>query len=219
LMQLLLTYAWAARIRRRHGDDAEEPMVAGAIPARPKMMESTMSGRRTSFYFPKEAMAALGAIQRRTRLDNGADVIRIAVITYWQILHFIDDGHKIVVRDKAGDEFPYSPYRPFEYPGLITPTTDQESEQSVSPKSFFFSGDIVTKLDEIRARGYVRTNSDAIRVALAAYRELISVVSAGDEIIVRQRDGQEFSFDPDAPYASPVLSQPIQPHAELVDAD
>jgi Arc/MetJ-type ribon-helix-helix transcriptional regulator len=173
-----------------------------------------MAGRRTSFYFPREAVAALEAIRRRTRFENGADVIRLAVLTYSKILEYVDSGSKVFVVDQNDEQFAYSPYRPFDYPGMPDFEASPAAE-GFSSKNFFFSGDIVDKLDQIRARGFVRTNSDAIRVALTAYRELSGVAAVGDEIVIRRRDETAFSFDPDAPYGPQVPNRGSQIRAEL----
>jgi len=157
--------------------------------------------KRASFLFPVEAVAALERIRLQTRYESGVDVIRVAVTTYSQILNLYDSGHKIIVKDKAGEEFWYSPYRPFKYPGMTQDALGEADDiESAEQKSFSFTGKTLETIEQIKMRGHVASNAEAVRASLAAYKELISIVSIGDEIVIRS-DEEEFNFNPDAPYA------------------
>ena len=157
-----------------------------------------MSAHRTSFHFPSEAAGQLNAILERTYLANYADVIRAALRAYDDLLRIASD-HKIFVRDKYGKLWPYSPHVRFSYPGLDALKPRSESNGH-APKNFFFSGEAVKRLESIQHRSHLKSNPDAIRAALSAFIELIAVDAAGDEIIVRDREGNERPYSPHTPF-------------------
>jgi hypothetical protein len=162
---------------------------------------SQMLKRRTSFHFPKEAATALQAIWARSRLGNASDVIRAALSTYNALIQIVSGGGEVIVRTKDGRQWLWSPYEPFNYPNLssIPPVNDDKSVTRKVPRNFFFSGDAVDKLDSIKAKCFAETNADAIRIALTAYNELIGVSAVGDEIIIRDKCGNEKLYNPHAP--------------------
>jgi hypothetical protein len=112
-------------------------------------------------------------------------------------------GYKIIVKNKARDEFVYPPYASFNYPGLDelldVAAIDSTSKKEV-PRNFFFSGEAVEQLESIKARSFLKTNADAIRVALTSYSELLAIDAAGDEIFVRDRNGNELAYSPHRPW-------------------
>lgn len=160
-----------------------------------------MSTRRTSFHFPEKAVEQLRSIQRRSRLDSGADVIRVALAAYDELLRIALGGYKILVRDQSGREWLYSPYTKFTYPGLDTHAITPPIQDEKPPKNFFFSGEAVERLESIRKRSRAQSNADAIRMALSAYDELLGVIAAGDTIIIQDKQGNEQSYSPYAPLA------------------
>lgn len=172
-----------------------------------------MPPRRTSFHFPKEASARLAAVGALTHIEGEADVIRAALDAYDRLLDIIEGGWRIVVRDHEGREWAWSPYRPFTYPGLNKVALVEPGDTKA--KSFFFSGDAVDRLESIRERSYVKSHVEAIRVALTAYGELLRIDAAGDEILVRGRDGSEQFYNPHRPFALPV-SEPARRTTEAV---
>lgn len=159
-------------------------------------------GKRTTFYFPTKAATQLSSIMRRSRLENGADVVRAALSAYDELLEVTEAGRSIVVRDKAGQEWPYSPHFPCNYPGLALGELDTNvaaADEVKTPKNFVFSEEAAAKLDFIKSRSRFRSNADVIRAALGAYDELVRVIMAGDRIIIRDEIGNEQSYSPYAP--------------------
>ncbi|MDR3506263.1 MAG: hypothetical protein P4L64_00020 [Caulobacteraceae bacterium] len=167
-----------------------------------------MAARRTSFHFPKDAAARLAAVGALTHIDAESDVIRAALEAYDRLLDVVEAGWRIIVRDHAGNEWAYSPYRPFAYPGLKQVALAEPAE--TKGKSFFFSGEAVDRLESIRERSYVKSHTDAIRVALTAYGELLRVDAAGDEIVVRDRDGGERLYNPHRPFPPVTVTAATQ---------
>jgi hypothetical protein len=167
--------------------------------------------RRTSFLFPKDAAAKLAAIRSRTYMENDADVIRMALSVYDTLLELAELNCKIVVRDRCGKDWPYSPYTRFSYPGLngVAPDQTDQAEEACE-KNFFFSGEAVEKLDSVRARSEARTNADAIRLALTAFNQLLMVDMAGDGIVVRDPDGGECFFNLFNPQARQLICNRVR---------
>lgn len=167
-----------------------------------------MSVRRTSFHFPQKAIAELTEIKQRVHLDNNSDIIRAALKAYDRLLEFACLGYKIFIHDKNGDNWSYSPYTRFTYPGLemlkVKTVRPTPSIKGVS-RNFFFSGEAVEKLESIRQRSYVKTNADAIRVALISYKELLTVWDNGDKIIIRDHNDFEYLFNPHAPQLTEII--------------
>lgn len=156
--------------------------------------------KRTTFYFPLEAASRLHSIMKRSRLENRADVIRAALGAYDELLEVSAAQCRIVVRDKHGEEYAYSPHSPFHYPGYASGHAEKSAEQTEdAPKNFVFSAEAAAKLDSIRLRSRLQSNADVIRAALGSFDELISVVAVGDQIIIRDRFGNEQFYSPFAP--------------------
>ena len=157
--------------------------------------------KRTAFYFPEEAAVRLQKIKKRARLDNSANVVRAALSAYDELLEVALAGCTIVVKDREGQEWPYSPYTRFSYPGLARKTEPIAaiSATEKSPKNFAFSEAAVATLESIRKRSYLESNADVIRAALAAYDELTTAFSAGDQIIIRDTEDNECTYTPYAP--------------------
>lgn len=159
------------------------------------------AGKRTTFYFPAEAATQLHSIMRRSRLDNGADVIRAALSAYDELLEVTEARGSIAIQDRAGHEWLYSPHFPCSYPGLsnIASEADSPNGEEKVPKNFVFSAEAAAKLDCIKSRSRFGSNADVIRAALDTYDELIRVVMAGDHIVVRDEAGNEQFYTPYAP--------------------
>ena len=157
--------------------------------------------KRSSFYFPEAAAAVLYKIRKRSRLESNADVVRAALGSYDALLDVSLDGGVIVILDKTGKEWPYSPYVQFYYPGLEHPSNYAEIARSDEkiPKNFVFSEEAAAKLASIKERSGSPSNADVIRAALTAFDELVCVMSAGDRILIRYRDGRERNYIPYAP--------------------
>jgi len=164
------------------------------------------SARRTSFVFPAEAASALAAIRSRTYLEDDADVIRIALSVYDNLLELAELHCAIFVSDESGREWPFSPYTRFNYPALSDAANDAAPQDHKSPaKSFFFSGEAVSRIDSIRERSEVRNHADAIRLALTVFNQLVLVHSLGHKIIVRTSDGSDFYFNVFNPKARQMI--------------
>ena len=175
--------------------------------------------RRTSFVFPPEAAAALEAIRLRTYIDDDADVIRIALSVYDNLLHLAELHCAIAVCDKRGQNWAFSPYTRFTYPGLTNATADKRANAKKNrSKNFFFSGEAVNRLDSIRARSETRTNADAIRLALTIFNQLVQIYSAGDHVVVRASDGEESYFNVFNPQSRQVICSRARDAAEAAVA-
>jgi hypothetical protein len=162
--------------------------------------------KRTTFYFPTEAAARLHSIMSRSHLDNGADAVRASLAAYDELLGVTEARCGIVVRDKKNREWPFSPHIPFRYPGL-TASKRRASGRSAgaAPKNFVFSAKAAAKLDSIRSLSRLQSNADVIKVALQVFDDLISVVFAGDSIVIRDPKGHEQFYNPYIPLARPAL--------------
>ena len=163
--------------------------------------EMRTATRRTSFHFPKQAIAQLNAIRERTRLDANSDVIRIALQAYDELLDLSDDGCSLFIIDKDGAEWEYSPYKKCLYPrfGQLE-NGDTETEEKSVASNFFFSGEAASRLESIKARSYAKTSADAIRLALTSYKELILADEDGCAIMVRDSNGVEAAYNPYRPF-------------------
>jgi hypothetical protein len=159
-----------------------------------------MTNPRISFHFPREASAELAAIMANTRLDSPVATVRVALSAYKELLEITRAGCKIIVRNKAGIEYPYSLFAPFDYPGFANRISHKPAGRLIAPpRNLFFSSKAVDELVSIRKQSFAQNNADAIRIALASFSELVRVLANGDEIIVRDRRGNEVSHDPRAP--------------------
>jgi hypothetical protein len=150
-------------------------------------------------------MKQLMAIMQLSYLETGADVIRAALHAYDDILYLDQKNYKIIVKDKSGEEFVYSPYTTFRYPGLDTGDRYLENNAGAetgkaTPKNFFFTGEAVDRLESIKAQSFMKSNADVIRLALTAYSELLTIDAKGDEIVVRNREGIEQVYSPHRPW-------------------
>lgn len=172
-----------------------------------------MSARRTSFHFPREAVTQLCKIQARARYAEAADIIRASIVAY-DILLDIAADYKIIVRSADGRVWPYSLFRPFTYPGIEELRTREVSNEVTArfPKNFFFSGDAVARLESIKLRCHVHSNSDVIRTSLSCFDELTSVEAVGDDVVIRGSDKGEWLFNPYTP-RRPVAVAPDLIHA------
>jgi hypothetical protein len=151
---------------------------------------------RASFLFPKDAATQLAAIRERTYIENDADIIRLALSVYDTLLELADSNQKIAIQDKSGHEWPYSPHLRFSYPGLEQfPDPEAPAGEGQEAKNFFFSGDAVQHLASIRDRSGVRTNADAIRIALTALNHFLKIDAAGDSVVIHDLDGQKRLFN------------------------
>jgi hypothetical protein len=161
-----------------------------------------MSGQRTSFHFSREAAVQLKAIRARTLLIHSADVIRVALHTYNELLGLHDAGLSLNIRSKDGEEWDYSPYKKCLYPGMARASASGDDEdESAIPRNFFFSGEAKDNLESIRKRSFINTNSDAIRIALTAYKELCIIDEVGDCLVVRDAYGNEEIYNPYRPFS------------------
>jgi Arc/MetJ-type ribon-helix-helix transcriptional regulator len=157
---------------------------------------------RTSFQFPKKAMAELRAIKERARLNDTADVIRIALQAYEEMLDLYDGHQRMFIVDPHNrkQEWEYSPYRQCAYPGFGEMCSEDIETKKDAPGTFFFSGEAAKSLASIRSRSYANSNSDAIRLALTAYKELVLADEAGCSIVVRDGKGGEVAYNPYRPF-------------------
>ena len=172
--------------------------------------------KRTTFYFPAEAARRLGQIKRRTRMESGAAVLRAALNAYAELLEATQAGYRIVVRKQDGSDFLFSPYEPFQYPGLEELRAEDDVAKSEKiPKNFVFPEAAAEKLAFIRRSSYLDSNADVIRAALASYDELTLVVRAGDQILIS--DGTENAvYTPYAPMPRSRLSRlPADPEGAI----
>ncbi len=162
-----------------------------------------MAARRTSFHFPREAVAQLNAIRLRTYIDSNAEIIRMAVVAYDELLTLDAAGHRMSVIDRAGASWPFSPFMRLNYPGLAREALNSEAE-AASDKAvaanFFFTDDVVDRLESIKQLSHIKSNADIIRVALSQYKELILVHEAGDSVVITARDGSEGVYSPFRPF-------------------
>jgi hypothetical protein len=166
-----------------------------------------MAAERTSFSFPEAAVGALHAIKSRARLENDADVIRVALRSYDDILSIDEAGMDIVVVDKAGEEWNYSPYTKFDHPELARRPVQAAGKKGDAPINFFFTGEAVSRIKSIKERSFLNTNADVIRVALTAYDELITVMTAGGRVVVRNDKGNEAIFSPHRPWRREAIGR------------
>lgn len=158
-----------------------------------------MTGR-TSFHFPREAAEQLIVIKARTVLDSYPNIIRAALHSYDTLLQLAEAGCQLVVV-RAGDaELAYSPYRKFSYPELAQAmAAPAEGNPDEVPRNFFFNGEAAQNLESIKRRSFLKSNADALRVALASYKELLLIYEIGDRILVRGRSREE-EFTPYRPF-------------------
>jgi len=173
--------------------------------------------KRTTFYFPAEAAKQLGQIKRRTRMESGAAVLRAALSAYAELLEVSQAGYQIAVRTKDGETYPFSPYEPFDYPGLTKARSEDAAlpVDDKTPKNFVFPEAAAEKLTAIRRASYLESNADAIRAALASYDELTLVTRAGDRILIADGD-EEVPYTPYAPLPRTRLHRlPPLPQGEI----
>lgn len=159
--------------------------------------------RRTSFHFPKEAMAQLDAIRVRTHIADNSELIRNALNAYDELVMLAADGMQMFIRDSEGRKWPYSPYVKLDYPGLKREGFNAEAAAAVETAksgNFFFSGDVIKKIESLKRRSHLSSNVDAIRVALSAFKELVLVAQAGDSMFVRDLSGREHPYSPFQPF-------------------
>jgi hypothetical protein len=157
---------------------------------------------RTSFQFPKKAMAELRVIKERARLNDTADVLRIALQAYEEMLDLHDGHQRMFILDvhNQKQEWEYSPYKQCGYPGFGEMRSEDSETRKDVPGAFFFSGEAAKSLASIRSRSYANSNADAIRLALTAYKELILADEAGCSIVVRDGKGGEAAYNPYRPF-------------------
>jgi hypothetical protein len=164
--------------------------------------------RRTSFTFSPEAMAQLHAIQARTHVADNSELIRSALNAYDELVVLAADGNKMFVRDSDGKPWPYSPYIKLSYPGLNREAFNAEAAKAAKTtkaETFFFSGDIIQKIESLKKRSHLSSNIEAIRVALSAFKELVLVLEAGDVFYVRDANGVEKPYNPFQPFRADTL--------------
>jgi hypothetical protein len=152
-----------------------------------------MSARRTSFQFSAEAMAQLEAIRESTHIADNAEVIRIALNAYDELAQLTASGHHMFVRDREGEQHPYSLFVKLTYPGLNRERFNREAEaaaKTAKPASFFFVGDIIRQIESLRHRSRLSSNVDTIRVAMSAFKELVLIAAAGDILYICDQEGE-----------------------------
>ncbi len=170
--------------------------------------------RRTSFHFPKEAMAQLDAIRVRTHIADNSELIRSALNAYDELVMLFAKGNQMFIRDSEGQKWPYSPYVKLNYPGLKRDEFNTEAavaNENAKAGNFFFSGDVIKTIESLKRRSHLSSNVDAIRVALSAFKELVLVAQAGDSMFVRDLAGREHPYSPFQPFRM------LEPEVELTE--
>ena len=168
-----------------------------------------MSARRTSFQFSAEGMAQLDALRESTHISDNAEVIRIALNAYDELAELTAQGHHMFVRDRGGEQHPYSLFVKLTYPGLKRDRFNAEAAEAAKtakPASFFFAGEIIRKIESMKRRSRLSSNVDTIRVALSAFKELVLIAEAGDILFVCDKDGGEHPFSAFQPFQKQDLA-------------
>lgn len=150
--------------------------------------------RQTTFRFPPEASAALRFTSRLAQLEK-ADTIRAGLQLYSDLLDLARSKFLVFVRNNDGERWPFSPYEPFDYPGLTSARQRLGTARKARAADFVASPAAVTEIDRIQTRGALTTRTDVVRAALAAYQSLLLVGVAGDQILVRSPSGNEETID------------------------
>jgi hypothetical protein len=71
--------------------------------------------------------------------------------------------------------------------------------------TFYFPAKAARRLGQIKRRSRMESGAAVLRAALSAYAELLDVTQAGYKIVVRTKDGQDYSFSPYEPFLYPKL--------------
>jgi hypothetical protein len=152
-------------------------------------------------HLPKDVISKIDFIQEHSHFENPTSAIRGALSAYDDLLKAFHGGYLIVIKDKTIGEILYSPLEPLSCPGLSH--CDAANEVDISskkpPKNLFFSEEVIKRLDSIKMLCYLHSNADIIRVALRACVDLISVITSGSKIVIRDSSERESNYDPRAP--------------------
>jgi hypothetical protein len=151
--------------------------------------------RQTTLRFSPEAATALRATSQLAQLEK-ADAIRAALRLYDDLLDLVQSKFRVVVRDIAGKDRPFSPYEPFDYPASAPTRSSSGVERRSRAADFIVSPAATAEINRIQAKGGLKSRTDAVRAALAVYRDLLVLgACAGAKILVRSPLGNETSID------------------------